>query len=51
MRYHVMTLFPEMIDAGLDTSIIGRAKSRGILKIETVNIRDFTNDPHGKTDD
>ena len=51
MRYHVLTLFPEMIDAGLDTSIIGRAKSKGILYIDAVNIRDFTQDPHGKTDD
>lgn len=50
-RYTVMTLFPEMIMAGLNTSIIGRAIENGILEINAVNIRDYTLDKHKKVDD
>lgn len=46
-----MTLFPEMIEAGLNTSIIGRACNAGLVSIEAVNIRDYTDDPHGHVDD
>ena len=41
MNYHVLTLFPEMIRQGLNTSIIGRAIAKGILSLEAVNIRDY----------
>ena len=41
MNYHVLTLFPEMILQGLNTSIIGRAIEKGILSLEAVNIRDY----------
>ena len=51
MEYYVMTLFPDMITRGLDTSIIGRAIENQVLSLEAVNIRDFTNDKHGRTDD
>ena len=51
MRFHVMTLFPEMIENGLGTSIIGRAAKAGHISYEAVNIRDFTQDKHGKVDD
>ena len=34
MNYHVLTLFPEMILQGLNTSIIGRAIEKGILSLE-----------------
>ena len=37
MNYYVLTLFPEMIEQGLRTSIIGRALEKGILHLETVN--------------
>lgn len=50
-KYHVMTLFPEMIMDGLNTSILGRAIDKGILDIDAVNIRDFTNDKHNHVDD
>ena len=40
MNIHIMTLFPEMVMGGLNTSITGRAISKGILSIEAVNIRD-----------
>ena len=51
MTYHVLTLFPEMIEQGLGTSIIGRALSAGILSLDVVNIRDFAQDRHGRVDD
>lgn len=51
MKYHVLTLFPEMIEQGLNTSIIGRAIAKGILSLEAVDIRDYANNKHGKVDD
>lgn len=51
MNFHVLTLFPEMVEHGLSESIIGRAVSRGIISLETVNIRDYTTDKHKKVDD
>lgn len=51
MHFHVLTLFPEMIMQGLDTSIIGRAIAKGIISLEAVNIRDYTTNKHGKVDD
>ena len=42
MNFYIMTLFPDMVMQGLSTSIIGRAKDRGLLSIEAVNIRDYT---------
>lgn len=51
MYFHILTLFPEMIEAGLNTSITGRAAKNGLIFIDAVNIRDYTNEPHGKVDD
>ena len=51
MKFHIMTLFPDMVMQGLDTSIIGRAREKGLLSIETVNIRDYTTNKHKKVDD
>ncbi|MBQ7943903.1 MAG: tRNA (guanosine(37)-N1)-methyltransferase TrmD [Lachnospiraceae bacterium] len=51
MHFHIMTLFPEMILDGLNTSIIGRAKEKGYISIDAVNIRDYTLDKHKKVDD
>ena len=51
MNFHILTLFPEMIEAGLNTSITGRAVKNGLICIDAVNIRDYTNEPHGKVDD
>lgn len=51
MDFYVMTLFPEMVDAGLNTSIIGRAMEKELLTIQTVNIRDYTLDKHKRVDD
>ena len=51
MNYHVLTLFPEMIEQGLNTSIIGRAIQKGLLSLEAINIRDYANNKHMKVDD
>lgn len=51
MKLQIMTLFPEMIENCLHTSIIGKAVERGILELNTVNIRDYTQERHGKVDD
>ena len=41
MNYYVMTLFPEMVEHGMKTSITGRAIDRGLLSLDCINIRDF----------
>lgn len=51
MTFHILTLFPEMVEQGLKTSIIGRAAEKGIIRVEAVNIRDYTIDKHKKVDD
>ncbi len=51
MNYHILTLFPDMVVEGLNTSILGRAVNKGILSIEAINIRDYTNEKHGHVDD
>ena len=52
MNYHVLTLFPEMILEGLNTSIIGRAMSKGLITLEAVNIRDYALESRkGRVDD
>ena len=50
-NFHVMTLFPDMILQGLNTSIMGRAIASGIISLEAVNIRDYTLDKHKKVDE
>ncbi len=51
MDFHVLTLFPEMIQQGLNTSITGRAIDKGLISVNTVNIRDFSEDKHSRVDD
>lgn len=51
MNFHVLTLFPEMVMNGLNTSILGRAAAKGLLSFEAVNIRDYTLERHGQVDD
>lgn len=51
MNFHVLTLFPEMITEGLNTSIIGRAIDKSLISINAVQIRDYTKDKHNKVDD
>lgn len=51
MRFHILTLFPEMVTGGLATSILGRACEKGLISFNAVNIRDYTQDKHKKVDD
>ena len=51
MNFHVLTLFPQMILDGMNTSIMGRAISKGKLSVDAVNIRDFSTNKHMKVDD
>lgn len=51
MKITILTLFPEMFTAITDSSILGRAKEKGILDINLINIRDFSKDKHNKADD
>lgn len=50
-NYYVLTLFPEMVEQGLNTSIIGRAVEKELIRIQAVNIRDYTRNKHKKVDD
>jgi len=51
MKYTVLTLFPEMIEQGMGTSITGRAMSKGLIELKAVNIRDYSDNKHMKVDD
>ena len=51
MNYHVMTLFPEMVESTLNSSITGRAIEKGIIKLNTVNIRDYAQNRYKHVDD
>ena len=50
MRFDVLTLFPEMFSS-LEESIIGKAREKGLIEINLINIRDFSKDKHKKVDD
>lgn len=51
MKIDIMTLFPDMCRTVFSESITGRAIAGGILDVTAVNIRDYTNDKHGRVDD
>lgn len=51
MRFDIMTLFPDMISAITDSSILGRAQKSGLIEVHIHNIRDYTLDKHRKVDD
>lgn len=51
MRIDVLTLFPEMFAGVFGTSILGKARDKGIVSLNTVNFRDFSNNKHGTVDD
>ena len=48
MKIDIMTLFPEMIDAVMRESIIGRAQDKGLVEVKATNIRDYALDKHHK---
>lgn len=51
MNYHILTLFPDMVRDGLNTSIIGKAMEKQLISIEAINIRDYSKDKHNHVDD
>jgi tRNA (guanine37-N1)-methyltransferase len=51
MRFDVLTLFPHLFDCVLNESIIGRACRDGLIEVNAVNIRDYTQNRHRKVDD
>lgn len=51
MRFDVLTLFPQMLEAVLLDSITGRAVERGLLSMNFINIRDYSIDKHRRVDD
>ncbi|MBP1991363.1 tRNA (guanosine(37)-N1)-methyltransferase TrmD [Paenibacillus eucommiae] len=51
MRIDVLTLFPEMFDGVFSSSILGKARAKGIVDLHTVNFRDYSNNKHNTVDD
>jgi len=51
MIFDILTLFPEMFDAPLAASILGKARQRGLIQVQLHNIRDYALDKHHVTDD
>ena len=51
MKINIATLFPEMCETVVNTSIIGRAKAAGKIEVEVFNIRDYTQNKHRNVDD
>lgn len=51
MNFYILTLFPEMVEGGLATSITGRAMEKGLIGVEAINIRDYSKEKHRHVDD
>jgi tRNA (guanine37-N1)-methyltransferase len=51
MRFHIITIFPEIFDSYFNESIIKRALTKEKIKINIINLRDFTEDKHKTVDD
>lgn len=51
MKIDIVTLFPKMVDAGLEEGVVGRARARGLLDIAVHQLREFTTDRHRVVDD
>ncbi len=51
MRFEILTIFPEIIEAAVSASVLGRARQKGLIEVNAVNLRDFTEDAHRTTDD
>ncbi len=51
MHIDIVSTFPEMVEAVLDASIVGRARRTGLLQAAALNLRAFTHDRHNTTDD
>ena len=51
MKFHILTLFPDMVMDGLKTSITGRAMDKGAISVQAIDIRDYSKDKHRHVDD
>src|ERR1700685_3765404 len=51
MKFHVITLFPEVIDAYVQASILGRAQREKLLKVTSYQLRDYVTNKWGKADE
>lgn len=51
MNFHIMTLFPDLVDTVLSESIIGRGREAKAISVKLYNIRDHANNKHNKVDD
>ena len=51
MRFSVVSIFPEMVDAAVSVGVVGKARDRGVIDVQGVNPRDFTTDRHRSVDD
>ncbi|MGI5859786.1 MAG: tRNA (guanosine(37)-N1)-methyltransferase TrmD [Tepidanaerobacteraceae bacterium] len=51
LNIHILTLFPEFFESPFNVSMIKRARDKGLIRINLINIRDFSHDKHRKVDD
>lgn len=51
MRIDVLTLFPDMCESVFGTSILGKAREKGLVSLRAVNFRDYSGNKHGSVDD
>jgi tRNA (guanine37-N1)-methyltransferase len=51
MRFRILTIFPELFAPFLETSLIGRAREEGVIDVEVVDLRSYSDDPHRSVDD
>ena len=51
MRFHVLTLFPDMVMDGLNHSILGKAMEKGLISVDAIDIRDYAGNKNKKVDD
>lgn len=50
-RFDILTIFPKILDSYFQESLLKKAREKGLIKIQTHNLRDFTDDKHHKVDD
>lgn len=51
MKIKILTIFPEMFESVMNTSILGRAREQGLIEVECIDIRPFSDRKHKNTDD
>jgi len=51
MKFNILTLFPGMINDAMNHSIMGKSIEKGLLEVNSVDIRDYTDNKHKKVDD